>query len=169
MREAGSCRRGSDEFLVASRLGRVTMGSHHQRGPRPSAMRRPLIATSTAIFLLGLFIAPVAAAPSVPQQAPESPSAALSNGQVQLQLIASGLTSPIGVVNAGDGTNRLFVIQQNGIVKVVSGNRVTGNFLDIRGVSGGLSTGGERGLLGLAFHPNFETNEKLFVYYTRGD
>jgi glucose/arabinose dehydrogenase len=86
---------------------------------------------------------------------------------VDIQLVVSGLTQPIGVVNAGDGSNRLFVVQQNGIVRVVANNRlVSGAFLDLRSVIGGLSTGGERGLLGLAFHPAFESNRKLFAYYT---
>ncbi len=72
-------------------------------------------------------------------------------------------------MNAGDGTGRLFVVQQGGTVRVVANNRlVAGNFLDIRSVSAGLTTGGERGLLGLAFHPTFETNRKLFAYFTNG-
>jgi glucose/arabinose dehydrogenase len=102
----------------------------------------------------------------------EAPAAeaALAAGQVDLRLIISGLSSPVGVVNAGDGTNRLFVVQQGGSVRVVSagGALQSGNFLSMAGVAGGFSNGGERGLLGLAFHPSFETNRKLFVYYTNG-
>ncbi|MGH2783305.1 MAG: PQQ-dependent sugar dehydrogenase, partial [Thermoleophilaceae bacterium] len=77
---------------------------------------------------------------------------------MDIQLVTGGLSAPIGVVNAGDGSNRLFVIQQGGTVRVVHNNRLlSGNFLDIRNVSAGFTTGGERGLLGLAFHPNFES------------
>ena len=111
------------------------------------------------------------AAPMAPRPDAPNVSSALSAGQLDLRTIASGLTAPIGVTNAGDGTNRLFVVERRGTVRVVSGGQLqAGFFLDIRTNSqGGLSSGGEQGLLGLAFHPDFETNEKLFVYFTRGD
>lgn len=96
-----------------------------------------------------------------------SPQAVVSAGQVQLALKVSGLSSPVGVVNAGDGSGRLFIVEQRGTVRVYTGTTLlSGYFLDIRGVAGGISSGGERGLLGLAFHPDFESNRKLFVYYT---
>lgn len=98
-----------------------------------------------------------------------SPQAVVSAGQVQLALKVSGLSSPVGVVNAGDGSGRLFIVEQRGTVRVYTGTTLlSGYFLDIRGVAGGISSGGERGLLGLAFHPDFESNRKLFVYYTNG-
>ena len=80
-------------------------------------------------------------------------------------VITSGLSSPVDVVNAGDGTNRLFIVQQGGTVRIVSGGvLLPGNFLDIPdSISAG---GGERGLLSIAFHPNFSSNRYFFIYYT---
>ena len=95
-------------------------------------------------------------------------AATSSFGQVpatRLQTRVSGLSSPIFVANAGDGSKRLFVVERAGIIKVVQpGSNVTTNFLNITTRT---SVDGERGLLGLAFHPNYETNRRFFVYYTR--
>ena len=76
------------------------------------------------------------------------------------------------VTSAGDGTNRLFLVERTGIVYALnspSGARST--FMDIRSIVDS-ETGGERGLLGLAFHPNFGSSGLIgerwvFVYYTR--
>lgn len=82
--------------------------------------------------------------------------------------ISTGLAAPVDIVNAGDGTNRLFIVQQEGIVVVKNGSTVTefGNF----GASGAniISTGGERGLLSLAFHPGYDgvNNRYFFIYFT---
>jgi hypothetical protein len=71
------------------------------------------------------------------------------------------------MTNAKDGTNRLFVVQQGGIIKVVQPDSTTPtDFLNISSI---ISTDGERGLLGLAFHPQYKTNNRFFVYYTRID
>lgn len=77
----------------------------------------------------------------------------------------TGLTSPILLTNAKDGSNRLFIVQQGGIIRVVQpGSTTPTNFMDI---TTRVSSGGERGLLGLAFHPQFATNSYFFVNYTR--
>lgn len=84
-----------------------------------------------------------------------------------LPYITSGLSSPLFVANAGDGTNRLFILQQGGVIRVVQpGSTASTVFLNI---SSRVSPPpfGERGLLGLAFHPDFENNRRFFVYYTR--
>lgn len=79
-------------------------------------------------------------------------------------VVSSGLSSPVDVVNAGDGTNRLFIVNQGGTVRIISGGALQpGNFLDI---PDSISGGGERGLLSIAFHPNFASNRYFFVYYT---
>jgi glucose/arabinose dehydrogenase len=130
--------------------------------------RCPSVAFLTLVLIL------LAASPASAQPMPREPERAAADpaveaGQVRLRLIESGFASPLGVVNAGDGTDRLFVLEKRGTVRVVEGEAMKpGYFLDIRGVAGGLTTTGERGLLGLAFHPDFATNRKLFVYYTNG-
>jgi len=75
-------------------------------------------------------------------------------------------SSPVGLYDPNDGTNRLFVVQQNGLIKVFENNaNVTdaSTFLDI---SSEITYGGERGLLGLAFHPNYTSNGYFYVDYT---
>src|SRR5262245_13019040 len=84
---------------------------------------------------------------------PGTASAAVS---IRLETVVSGLTNPLFVTNARDGSNRLFILEQAGRIKVLQPGATTPTiFLDI--VSRVLS-GGERGLLGLAFHPQFATN-----------
>jgi glucose/arabinose dehydrogenase len=91
--------------------------------------------------------------------------AALSGGQLTVVRVTGGLSSPLSVTNAGDGSGRLFVVERGGRVRVVkSGTLQPGSFVDL---SGPVSAGGERGLLNIAFHPNFETNRFFYVYYTR--
>ena len=83
--------------------------------------------------------------------------------------VASGLDAPLDLqVPAGD-LSRLFVVEQTGRIRIVRNGSVVGQpFLD---VSGRISAGGERGLLGLAFHPRYSENGRFFVNYTdpRGD
>ena len=83
----------------------------------------------------------------------------------RLQTVLSGLSSPVLVTHAGDGSGRLFVVEQPGVIKVLaSGSATPTVFLDIKGR---VLYGGERGLLGLAFHPQFAVNGRFFVNYTR--
>jgi glucose/arabinose dehydrogenase len=103
-------------------------------------------------------------APSVADSAPVAPDFDPNGISITFQSVASGFSSPVLVTNAGDGSNRLFVVEQGGRIKIITNGNVLGTpFLDIHN---GISTGGERGLLGLAFHPNFETNHKLYVNFT---
>jgi len=85
---------------------------------------------------------------------------------VDVQVALSGLSSPVDVTNAGDGSGRLFVVEQAGRIQVVRDGTVGPRpFLDI--VSR-VASGGERGLLGLAFHPDYPTDPRFFVDYTDG-
>ncbi|HWL50681.1 MAG TPA: PQQ-dependent sugar dehydrogenase [Acidimicrobiia bacterium] len=78
-----------------------------------------------------------------------------------LQGVASGLDRPV-LVASPPGDPRLFVVEQGGDVEILSGGTALPTpFLDL-----GVTTGGERGLLGLAFHPNYATNGKFYVNYT---
>ncbi|PYT02459.1 MAG: hypothetical protein DMF60_21310, partial [Acidobacteria bacterium] len=84
---------------------------------------------------------------------------------IELQPVLSGLSSPVFVTNAHDNSDRLFVVEQGGIVKVLQHGATSPTiFLDI---TSRVLSGGERGLLGLAFHPQFAANRRFFVYYTR--
>jgi len=85
------------------------------------------------------------------------------------RLVVSGLRSPLDLQVAPGDRERLYVVEQGGRIRVVlNGQLQSAPFLDI---SSRISSGGERGLLGLAFHPRFATNRRLFVNYTdpRGD
>jgi len=130
--------------------------------------RRSPVSLLIALFVLGQLAGPALAQP-VPPREGDPAATALAAGQVRLRYILGGLSNPLGIVNAGDGTDRLFVLEKRGTVRVIEDKVLQpGYFLDLRGVAGGLSTGSERGLLGLAFHPDFQTNRYLFAYYTDG-
>jgi glucose/arabinose dehydrogenase len=119
---------------------------------RPRHARFAALAGLTALLLMTILPASVARGATT----------------VGLPLRASGLQSLTQVTNAGDGSNRLFLVEKRGIVRVYqNGALKSGTFLDLRSVVN--ASGGERGLLGLAFHPDFETNRWLYVYYTRSD
>ncbi len=90
-------------------------------------------------------------------------SSLIVNAQsINLVEFASGLTSPVEITNAND--TRLFVVQQNGIIKIIQPSG-TINAADFLNISSKVLYGGERGLLGLAFHPQYATNGYFFVYY----
>jgi len=78
-------------------------------------------------------------------------------------------TDPVGIYHAGDGTDRLFVIEQPGTIKVFSNDAVAENvqiFLDLTSIVNQDPGYTEEGLLGLAFHPNFSENGYFYVNYT---
>jgi glucose/arabinose dehydrogenase len=88
---------------------------------------------------------------------------------VGLELVAEGLNAPVDLMSAGDGSGRLFIVDQIGLVRVLTaqGDLVDEPFLDIRDRVIGLRPGyDERGLLGLAFHPDYEENGFFYVYYS---
>lgn len=91
-----------------------------------------------------------------------------SEAKIDMQLVADGFVSPIGVVASPDNTGRLFVIDQIGKVWIINkdGTKSTTPFIDLTSVLVPLDPGyDERGLLGLAFHPQFASNHKFYVYY----
>jgi glucose/arabinose dehydrogenase len=78
--------------------------------------------------------------------------------------VVGGLQAPLAIVNAGDGSKRILVVEQGGQVRIVRGTTLVDRpFLD---VADRISSGGERGLLGLAFHPAFPDDPRIFVDYT---
>ncbi len=80
-------------------------------------------------------------------------------------LVTTGLREPLYLAHAADGSGRLFIVEQEGRVRIVDHGVLQAKpFLDI---SDRVLSGGERGLLGLAFHPDYSRNGRLFVNYTR--
>ena len=97
-------------------------------------------------------------------------AAQIAGNKISKQLIASGLTSPLGLVEAPDGSGRLFIYDQVGKIFVIdsNGTMLTTPFLDLTSVIVPLDPNyDERGLIGFAFHPDFATNGRFFVHYQR--
>ncbi|MEJ7740836.1 MAG: PQQ-dependent sugar dehydrogenase [Chitinophagaceae bacterium] len=89
-------------------------------------------------------------------------------GAPSLKLVLDNIASPLGLLEVPDGSKRLFVIDQPGRIWIIGadGNRMTTPFIDVSSKMIALNANGdERGLLGLAFHPNYQTNGRFFVYY----
>jgi glucose/arabinose dehydrogenase len=77
--------------------------------------------------------------------------------------VITGLSQPMQVVHAGDGSNRIFIPQKGGVIRVYDSNFASlGTFLTVSPIS----SGGEQGLLSMCFHPQYQTNGLFFVYYT---
>ena len=129
---------------------------------------------SRALLLLGALGAAGCGGNSIvggPTPGPSGPSASCTSGTpvsgipaLQARLVVSGLQSPLDLQSVPGDSERVYVVEQGGRIRVVrAGQLAAAPFLDI---AGRLSTGGERGLLGLAFHPQFATNRRFFVNYT---
>src|SRR5438105_1528045 len=150
--------------------------------PRPSKLRASVVLT--AFLAVALVLAACsqanplasgsqrASAATTPPPSPSPTAAATASTRpgdpdhLTLEALASGLNRPINVTRSGDGSNRLFVNEQDGDIRVVGpdGALRAEPFLDIRGL---VLSGGERGLLGLAFHPGFPAQPRIYVDYTR--
>ena len=89
-----------------------------------------------------------------------------ANSPIALEVVVPHeFSKPIFLTSSPDETNRLFVVEQDGHIQIIKNNVVQPTpFLNIEEK---LSTGGERGLLGLAFHPDFSRNRRFFLNYTR--
>jgi glucose/arabinose dehydrogenase len=113
-----------------------------------------------ALFAIGAVSCSDSAGPG--ESVGTAESAAVPSGFVD-DLIASGIPSPTAMAFAPDG--RLFVAQQNGQLRVLS-NANPPVLLSTPFLTVPVSSSGERGLLGIAFDPNFATNRFVYVYYT---
>ena len=131
--------------------------------------RKRLIAAWVGVALAAMpaLALPAAAVPlsaGDPFTGGSTPLAAPGPGTIALQLRASGLSKPVFLTTPRDGSGRLFIVEQTGRIKIFKDSKLlTTPFLSI---TGSVSKGGEQGLLGLAFHPDFKTNRKLYVNFT---
>jgi glucose/arabinose dehydrogenase len=88
--------------------------------------------------------------------------------RLTLAELASGLNQPIGMISAGDGSDRLFIIEQDGIVKIYNGGDGSVNSTPFLNITSRVdSQSNEQGLLGLAFHPDYANNGYFYVNYIR--
>jgi glucose/arabinose dehydrogenase len=94
----------------------------------------------------------------------ETPAAVPASTTLKLQTIASSLNSPIFLTAPRGDVNRLFVVEQGGTIKVL--DRASGTVLSTFLTVSGITRGGERGLLGLAFDPNYNGNGRFYIHYT---
>jgi glucose/arabinose dehydrogenase len=87
---------------------------------------------------------------------------------INLNLITDGLASPVGLVEAPDNSGRIFVVDQTGQIYIIkNGTRIAEPFLNIQSKLVARSgSQDERGLLGLAFHPQYTSNGRFYVFYS---
>lgn len=91
-------------------------------------------------------------------------SALIFAQDVEIELFKSGFSDPLHLQHAND--DRLFVVEQGGLIKIIQGDG-TINPVPYIDISGLISSGNERGLLGLAFHPDYTNNGYFYVNYTK--
>ena len=133
---------------------------------------RKIVLAGTSVFLLFSVVLTLSCRKSVsePKASDDAIAAQAMNRlkSVDLQMVADNFTSPVGVV-AEPGSERLFVIDQVGKIWIIdkAGNKIATPFIDIASRMISLMPGyDERGLLGLAFHPNYASNRKFYLFYT---
>jgi glucose/arabinose dehydrogenase len=118
-------------------------------------MRKPLVCS---FFLVTVLVV------ANPKPAPWQMAAAEAQESIALEPVMTGLTRPVGITSAGDGSGRLFIVLQGGQILVYDGVQLLPTpFLDISSL---VSCCGEQGLLGLAFHPRYAKNRFFYLNYT---
>ena len=134
--------------------------------PRPSVQPTDRSAKRTVGRLAVFGVILVIIVGLVAFAATASASAASPEGlRLQFEEVAAGYDGPVLVTHAGDGSDRLYVVEQSGqIWPLTRGERAEQPFLDLRDA---IVTSYEQGLLGLAFHPSFVDNGRFFVNYSR--
>jgi len=90
----------------------------------------------------------------------------VTNIPVRVVRVAQGLVNPIFATGAGDNSNRLFVIEQEGFVRILNLDDNSLNNAPFLDITGDVSTGFEQGLLGLAFPSDYETSGLFYIYIT---
>jgi glucose/arabinose dehydrogenase len=142
----------------------------------PSALITAALASLLAGCVAGGPSQPASTASTPPTSSPASSAPSPAEKPADLAHLRLGLTrrwggfaSPLHLTNAGDGSGRLFVVEQAGTVRVIRDGRVSpAPYIDIRRL---VLSGGEQGLLGMAFAPRFEKNGHVYLDYTdlKGD
>jgi len=136
--------------------------------PTLTPLASPIIVTSTQTLEAPQPAADLPTVPPMPSATPIPSADVFPNaGDYEWQLIASGLTRPVDIQPANDGSGRLFIIEKYGVIRIFeNGQLLDSPFLDITGLVN--SSGNEMGLLGLTFDPDYEQNGYFYVNYTGG-
>lgn len=134
--------------------------------PTPSRMPATPVPSSTPTAADTPAPEPTATALPTPTDEPTAIPAAFPEADVAAwERVVGGVIRPVDIVNAGDGSGRLFILQQVGVIRVLQdGQLLAEPFLDLRDRVG--SAANEQGLLGIAFHPQFSRNGYFYVNYT---
>jgi glucose/arabinose dehydrogenase len=158
--------KGETRLSRRSCEGRLELGTAGERGFVSPRLLIVLFASLTGLFLALL----VAASSSSDLTFRRSNGLRQRRGPfptIQLEQVVSGLTQPTTVTNAGDGSGRIFIVQETGQILIfINGSVLPTPFLDISDLVGQTA---EHGLLGLAFHPDYVSNGFFYVDYTRAD
>lgn len=126
-------------------------------------LKNRIAGKKSPVFLLAGIAGNLLTLLAIAQSAPAAPVVALA-------LVTGGLEAPVHLTHAGDGSGRIFVVEQRGRIKIIENGVLQGAFLDITDrvrspFSGG---GGEEGLLSVAFPPEYGSSvDHFYVYYTR--
>ena len=135
-----------------------------QPGVTASPTREPTIVISGTVIVPTETPTPTLTPTPTPTPVPLTVSELPDSAKYSWQEIITGLNSPEGLENAGDGSGRLFVVEQGGLIKVFKDGAILPTpFLDL---TQKVNCCGERGLLGLAFHPDYPQNGYFYVDYT---
>ncbi len=141
--------------------------------PKEITLRPTRLSIATRAAILGLVLVPIIGVQLtlagdrevvVSGRPPSGEDFDASKIRISFSRVARSLSKPVFVTHAGDGSGRLFIVEQGGRIKILrNGSVLATPFLNI---SSKVSKGSEQGLLGLAFHPNYETNRTFYIYYT---
>ncbi len=173
------------KFVIFTILVAFLAGCHQSPtiSPSVSAANQPLLPTLTVPITryptaspATLTTVPTNTAPTTAARTTPPPTATPLPANVAVipdpdkytwEEVAGGLTRPTGLVSPGDGSGRLFVLEQAGLIQIIQeGEVLPVPFLDLRERA---STRGStvRGLLGMAFHPGYAQNGFFYVHYTQ--
>lgn len=90
------------------------------------------------------------------------------SNSLRLQPVTAALTSPVFMTAAPTDSTRYFVVEQGGLIRILNSFDGVPRAIPFLNVQSLISTGGERGLLGMAFDPNYGTNRRFYIFYTNG-
>lgn len=117
---------------------------------------------ASSVLLLGVFVLRDTSMADASRSAEIPTMEALG---LEFEIVTEDVSLPTGVVNAGDGSNRLFILQQTGAIRIWDGTAFLDTpFLDVSDL---VNCCNERGLLGLAFHPDYGVNGLFYISYTQ--